>query len=94
MRESKVEKDTCCRAKTELGVKNLKLSGPHDRGKSDRMFFKNRVVVFVEFKRKGKEPTPLQNKFLEERREDGFEAEWFDDTEECLKWLAKIFQNK
>ena len=91
MRESTIERNAKRRAKDELGIKSIGLKSAHDRGKSDQLFLKNRIAAFVEFKAPGKKPTPLQAKFLRERREDGFDAEWFDNVEKCLAWLRGVY---
>ena len=45
-------------------------------------------AYFIEFKRPGKEPTPLQWSKLEKARELGFAADWFDDSDKACRSLA------
>jgi len=73
-----------------MGIKNLKLSGPNNRGIPDRAFYLNGDIVFAEFKAPGKKPTTLQDKRIRELRADGFEAHWFDNEEKCLTWLRWV----
>lgn len=84
--EAVIERKVCQWAKAR-GISNLKLGGMHNRGKADRMFMKSGRVCFVEFKAPGNRPTALQERFLLERREDGFPAVWGYDAEELQAWL-------
>ncbi len=90
MRESAIEKAVCAHAKA-IGVTTIKLSGPNDRGKADRLFMKNGKAIFIEFKATGEMPTPLQDKFLAERRRDGFFASWTDSIAQGITWLHEEF---
>lgn len=90
MTESQIERAACAFAK-ENGIAVLKLSGPSDRGKADRLFMKNGKTIFIEFKAKGKVPTKLQERFLEDRRADGFFAEYTDSLEIAKRMLANNF---
>ncbi len=51
------------------------------KGCPDRFFAKDGRVVFVEFKRKGKEPNGLQIKEIERMRAAGVEVHVIDDIE-------------
>ncbi len=86
MSESHIERAVCAFAKKN-GIATLKLSGSSDRGKADRMFMRNGKVIFIEFKAWGKKPTKLQERFLEERRADGFFAEYTDSIEIAQRML-------
>lgn len=90
MRESFVEKTICDHARSR-GITPLKLAGPGEKGKADRLFMRGGKAVFMEIKRPGQKPTALQEKFLRERREDGFEAAWFDHPREAIAWLKTVF---
>lgn len=90
MKESTIEKAICAFAK-EHGISTLKLSGPNDRGKADRMFMKNGKAVFLEIKAPGKRPTALQVKFLKDIQKDGFHAAWCDNTPAGIYFLAENF---
>ena len=90
MTESQIEKKVCAWAK-ESGISTLKLSGPNDRGKADRVFMRGGRIMFLEFKAAGKKPTALQYRFLKQRVDDGFVAGWTDDYLEAIDILAKCF---
>jgi hypothetical protein len=90
MRESAIERPVNAFAKAH-GITSLKLAGPGDRGKSDRMFTRHGKTAFMELKAPLKKPTALQLKFLSERRLDGFDADWFDNAPAAICWLRQIF---
>lgn len=78
MRESYVESKVCRYARAR-GWYTMKLSGPGDKGKPDRIFMtKGERVKFVEFKAPGKTPTQLQRKVLRDFEEMGFEVHVVD----------------
>lgn len=84
--EKEVERE-CVKYAKSLGWKFRKQQGQGQRGKTDRFFMKNGITVFVEFKRPGGEPTVKQYNEINNLREDGFIAEWFDSIrkfKECL----------
>jgi len=90
MTESQLEKKVCAWAKN-WDISTLKLSGPNDRGKADRIFMKDGKIMFMEFKAEGKKPTALQERFLEQRVNDGFVAVWTDNYLEAIDILDKFF---
>lgn len=90
MTESQLEKKVCAWAK-DWGISTLKLSGPNDRGKADRMFMKAGKIMFLEFKAEGKKPTTLQQRFLKQRVDDGFVARWTDNYVEAIDILRAFF---
>jgi hypothetical protein len=57
--ESKIERQSCFEAK-KLGWMSEKFSGLYNKSVPDRIFIKNGVVVFIEFKRPRLKPTKLQ----------------------------------
>ena len=70
--EKEVEKAVCSFA-VKLGWRHKKWQSDTSRSAPDQIFWRNRrVIVFIEFKRKGKKATKKQQKFHEELREDGF----------------------
>lgn len=79
---------------TRLGGTTIKLStlGRYGSGGwPDRMcLFPGRVVVFVELKAPGKEPTALQHQRLEFLQDIGFDAGWFDDLHEACVFVNRI----
>lgn len=90
IRESSIE--TCVwKWARDHGISTLKLGGNQSRGKADRLFMRNGVAAFCELKRKGKKAEPLQERFLAERRADGFHAQWFDSAPAAIRWLREVF---
>lgn len=79
MRESAIEKAVVASAKA-AGWIALKLNGPGDKGKPDRLFLKDGRAVFVEFKAPGKRPTALQAQYMERLQAAGFPAVVVDDA--------------
>lgn len=90
MRESAIEKAVVTFAK-EQGIGTYKLSGPNDRGKPDRIFFKDGKVLFMELKATGQEPTALQYKTLDEIRATGTSATWANTIPMAKSQLYIIF---
>lgn len=93
MTESQIEKKACAWAK-DNGISTLKLSGPNDRGKADRVFMRGGRIMFLEFKAAGKKPTALQERFLKQRMDDGFVATWTDDYLEAIDILSNYFYGR
>lgn len=54
------------------GCMTIKLNGPNDRGKPDRMFFYQGRTLIVEFKKPGGKPTELQKSWLGRFEKNGF----------------------
>lgn len=86
MRESDVETAVCTFAKS-VGVGTFKLSGPNDRGKPDRLFFKDGKAIFIELKATGEKPTDLQLRNIRKLRKKGMFADWTDDPRVAAKWI-------
>lgn len=87
MRERDVETAVCAFA-SDQGVGTFKLSGPNDRGKPDRLFFKNGKAIFIELKATGEKPTELQLRTIRKLREKGMFADWTDDPRVAAKWIT------
>lgn len=87
MRERDVETAVCVFA-GGLGIGTIKLSGPNDRGKPDRLFFKDGKAIFIELKATGERPTALQIRALEKARSRGMFADWTDDPRVAAKWIT------
>lgn len=87
MKERDVETAVCLFA-GGVGVGTYKLSGPNDRGKPDRLFFKDGKAIMVELKATGEKPTALQLRALEEVRKKGMFADWTDDPRVAAKWIT------
>jgi hypothetical protein len=71
-----------------MGVGTYKLASPGDRGKPDRLYFKDGKAIFVELKATGELPTPLQEKAIKKAREKGMFADWTDDPRVAAKWIT------
>jgi hypothetical protein len=86
--ETSVETRVVRDAKQCLGLRSLKLSLRYDAGWPDRVFLLERGRVFwVEFKRPGDPPRPLQEKRHAELRELGHDVAWFDDYDAAMAAL-------
>jgi len=86
MKEQLIEIAVCKFAK-DHGILAVKLNGPGDKGKPDRMFLHQGKVVFIEFKAPGKKPTALQQKWLLDLKYRGFAATWVDNVADGVKFL-------
>lgn len=76
-RESDIE-STIVRWAAGRGIASIKLSGPHDRGKPDRVFLRHGRACFIEFKRPGGRLSRLQEFWIAKLRRLGFECEIHD----------------
>lgn len=90
MRESAVEKAVVAFAK-EHGIGTYKLSGPNDRGKPDRVFFKDGRVIFLELKAPKCKPTALQMKAITDIHATGTAATWADNAPLAILHLREHF---
>ncbi len=90
MKESTVESRIISYAKSK-GVTAQKQNGMHNRGKADQLLMRNGVAAFLEIKRFGKEPTPLQWRYIKQRRKDGFAADWTDTFEKGKEFIDRVF---
>jgi len=86
--EKAVEKKSCDVAKAN-GWFRRKLSSPGDRGVMDRIFIKEGRAVFIEYKRVGEIPTPLQRQVAAEMLDHGAEV-WWTDTVRGTKMILRI----
>lgn len=80
MLEAAIERKVCEWAKKN-GWLSRKLSWVGRHSAPDRFFAKGRRVVLIEFKQKGKTPTPNQKREIDELRAHGVET-WVADTVE------------
>lgn len=79
--EASIERAVCARAKA-CGWLPIKLGGPGDRGKPDRLFIgPGGQVIFAEFKRPGRKPTKLQQWFIGRLRDMQHRAVVIDNVE-------------
>lgn len=87
MRESTIEK-AVCKFATDHGCLVMKLAGPNQKGQPDRLFIRDGKVLFIEFKRPGQKPTPLQEKWLRDLRAQDVDAEWCDNADDGKVLIA------
>ena len=78
--ESKIEKRVCTYARG-LGWLAWKFTSPGKRGVPDRIFMKNEVCVFIEFKVCGRRPSKLQRRRINEIKRAGMHAFYVDSVE-------------
>ena len=86
--ESSIEKSACAKAFQRYGVRSFKMNGPGRRGNPDRLFYwRERNLLFIEFKRPGEEPEPLQLHVHHILRDCGFQVEVCDNVEDALQHI-------
>ena len=78
--EKKLEK-RCTDVAKANGWWSRKFSSPSNRGVPDRIFIKEGMVIFIEFKALGNSPTPLQQHEMDLIRDHGGMAYWTDNVE-------------
>lgn len=88
MLERQVESNVVRYAK-DHGAIVIKLNGPGDRGKPDRLFLHNGKVLFIEFKRPGGRASALQEKWMRDLRDAGFTAEIVDSVADGVNLLHR-----
>lgn len=83
----KVEEAKACKQARKSGWKNCKIGV---NGKPDRLFWQRKVYAWVEFKIRPNKPTPLQQKKIDELRDDGENVTVAYSVEECLAFLRSL----
>ena len=78
--EKSIERCVVDYAKKRLGLLVYKMNGFGARAWPDRMFLYKGHLLFIEFKRHGLKPTPLQAQLHMELRRAGFEVAVIDDA--------------
>ena len=94
MLEKTLEKK-CCKKVQQAGGYAIKISpfGFGVKGFPDRlMLLPGAKVMFIEFKKVGAEPEPLQDKWLRKLRKLGFRAEWCDNSVAFDHWLDEALE--
>ena len=71
MRESKIENAVCKYAK-DKGWLVYKFSSPGNNGVPDRIFIKNKILYFIEFKATSKKMRKLQARIAEKIKKEKF----------------------
>lgn len=88
LRESKVEKSIADYA-SAMGLIQFKFTSPGRRGVPDRAFIKRGGgVLFIEIKRPGKRPNPLQERQIRRFREQRIAAGWVDSVVDGIKMIT------
>ena len=90
MLERQIEAAVCKYAKDE-GCIVIKLNGPGDRGKPDRLILRDGKSLFVEFKRPGGRMSALQEKWQRDLREKGFTCETIDTVADGVRLVHGFF---
>ena len=68
----------------------FKFSSLSQRGVPDRLFIKDGLIVFIEFKGPGKKPTPLQAATIAKMKRFGAHVGVFDDPDAAIAWLQEL----
>lgn len=79
---------------TAHNIRSIKLKLSTDSGWPDRMFLLPQSPVFIEFKRKGKEPTPLQDNRMAFLAALGYRVMWTTSKRLAIEWLKKILTER
>lgn len=92
-RESTIERKAVAFAKS-LGFLCFKFTSPGQKGVPDRVFISRAgAVLFLEFKREGAKPTPLQRRMMEKLRRQNVAAGWTDNLHTAAN-MIKDFNDK
>ena len=91
--EKDIEKRVCDYAKS-LGIIHYKFTSPARRSVPDRMFIlPGGQVFFIEFKRKGKEPTEAQLVEIDKIRKQGAKVLVIDDVAQGKAYVLDLYQS-
>lgn len=85
-RESKVEKDIREYAMA-TGWWVAKFVSPAKSGVPDRVFIRSGIVLWMEIKRPGEEPTAQQYKRMKDMKKYGAITTWVDNFAAAKEWL-------
>lgn len=82
---------------SSLSIKCLKLKLASESSWPDRTLLYKGQVMFMELKRSGERPTPLQQYTLDQLAAEGFHARWSSDIEQMklivLAWRKYVDEN-
>lgn len=92
MRERNIER-ACCALAEKQGWWQRKFKSPGKRSAPDRIFAKDGVVFFVEFKAPGKKATPLQAQEHLKMHEAGLDVYVMSDRD-VFKHLLRCMQDR
>lgn len=85
-RESKVEKDIRRYAEATRWWQ-AKFTSPSKNGVPDRVFIRKGIVLWMEVKRPGEEPTAQQYLRMKDMKKHGAIVCWVDNFNDAKKWL-------
>lgn len=91
LKESTIEKKVCAYA-TSKGWLNFKFQSPTNRGVPDRIFMKNNITFFIEFKTLGKKPSAIQEVIHKKIREQGRVCVYTVDNVDKGKDIIDLFE--
>lgn len=86
IREAKIEKK-CCEYAQGRGWWVSKYTAPGKKAVPDRLFIRNGVVLFVEFKRPGETPTVQQSNRHSQMRKAGANVIWVDNFADFKNYI-------
>jgi len=86
IRESIVEKQIRLWA-MDRGIQVRKFTSPGRKGVPDRLFFKAGKHLFLEIKRPGEKPEPLQLREMRILNSEGMQADWCDNAARGIELL-------
>lgn len=73
----------------------VKFVSPSSRGVPDRIVLKKPgIIIFVELKREGETPTPLQKHWHKILRSFGFDVRVIIGMQEALRFVEEVFPNE
>lgn len=77
------------------GLDYEKFVSPANRGQSDRILLGHGgLVAFLELKRKGEKPTPLQYNRLRRKKELGMHVGWVDNITDGCRFINFVTDNR
>lgn len=71
----------------------FKFTSPSNIGVPDRIFIKNGVVIFIEFKQKNKKPSKIQKFIIDKIIKNKINCFVVDDVEEGINLMNFYFNN-
>jgi hypothetical protein len=91
--ESGIEEDACEAVRLRYGVIGLKLTPDGRAGFPDRIFLvPGGQPVLIEFKRSGEEPRALQDYYLGQLRQLGYDVHWTDSVEGAVEIVGRAVE--
>ena len=73
------------------GIIYVKGKATGQKGFPDRMLIRSGKVLFLELKRKGCKPSPLQKHWQNKLWCEGMEAEWTDNYDDAVRIIEEVF---